>query len=275
MSRSFHCPRSVRGWAPMGLVLQLIFTVSQAQAVVQSSTQAVTLVSQSLQTAVGATALTDATLQGMVNYTAGSDEESGSFTLELKGNQESKLALNLSGGNRAEIRQAQAGAWIDTTGVEHPMAIHNCWVDASALFPTFSVWGVLNDPQVTATYVGQTLRNGVTVDHLQITRTMSGEAPAMAAEIQGLSAIDLYLDVATHLPVELDFNTHPDDDLKQQIPVEILFSGYQKLGGIIVPTHIQKLIQGTLTFDLYVSNVAINSGLQDSGFSVQTVQAVN
>ena len=91
----------------------------------------------------------------------------------------------------------------------------------------------------------------------------------MTAEIQGLSAVDLYLDAATHLPVALDFNIHPDNDFGLSIPVEIQFSGYQKMGGIIVPTHIQKLIQGTLTFDFYVSSVTINSGLTDSEFSTQ------
>jgi hypothetical protein len=47
------------------------------------------------------------------------------------------------------------------------------------------------------------------------------------------------------------------------------------VGGIIVPTHIQKLIQGTVTLDFTVSSAAVNSGLPDSEFSVQTVQGVN
>lgn len=249
-------------------LLSFAVAVAQAQSITQSSPQALTLASQSLLAAVGSTILTDATLQGTVNFVAGSDEESGTFTLELKGNQESKLALNLSGGRRAEIRQGPAGAWVDASGVKHPTALHNCWVDASTFFPTFSVWGVLNDPQVTTTYLGQSLRGSVTVDHLQLTRTLPGQVAAMTAEIQSLSAANIYLDAATHLPVALEFNTHPDKDLGLNIPVEIRFSNYQQVNGVTVPMHIQKLIQRTLTLDLNVTSVAINSGIPDSEFSV-------
>lgn len=238
-----------RSFARLVLFFPLVLTVSQAPAVTQSSVQATKLASASLQAAVGATVLTDATLQGTVNYTAGSDEESGSFTLEVKGNQESKLALFLSGGGTTETRQAQAGEWVDAEGVQHAMAPHNCLVDASTLFPTFSVWGVLNDPQVTATHLARTLRDGVTVDHLQLTHIFPGQSPGMTAEIQALSRVDIYLDAATHLPIAIEFNIHPDKDLNINIPVEIQFSGYQKLRGITVATRVQKFIQRTLTLD--------------------------
>ncbi|HEV2348769.1 MAG TPA: hypothetical protein VG028_02880 [Terriglobia bacterium] len=264
-----------RSLARIVFFVPLVLTISQAQATAQTISPGVTLASQSLQAAVGSTTLTDATLQGTVNYTAGSDEESGTFTLEVKGNQESKLALNLSGGQRTEIRQLQAGARVDTSGVEHPMALHNCWVDASTLFPTFSVWGALNDQQVATAYIGQTVWEGATVDHLQISRVVPTESAAMTTEIQNLSAVDLYLDAGTHLPVAVTFNAHPESDLNINFPVEILFSGYQKMDGVVVATHIQKLVQGTLTFDFYVSSVAINSGIPDSAFSVQAVQGGN
>jgi hypothetical protein len=264
-----------RSFARLGLFLPLVFTVSPAQTIIQSSPQAITLASESLQATAGSTALADVTLQGTVNYTAGSDEESGTFTLEVKGNQESKLALNLSGGPQGEIRQRLAGAWIDRSGVQHPMANHNCFVDASTLFPTFSLWGVLNDPQVTATYVEQTSKEGITVDHIRLVRTLSSQAAAMTAEIQGLSAADLYLDAGTHLPVAVDFNIHPDDNLRTNFPVGILLSDYEKVGGILVATHIQKLIQGTVALDFYVSGVTVNSGIQDSDFSVQSTPGVS
>lgn len=259
----------------VAIILPLTFAAAQAQTTVSTSPTALTLASASLQAEVGSTTLTDATLQGTVNYTAGSDEESGTFTLEAKGNQESKLVLALTGGQREEIRQGQLGAWVDTEGVEHAMALHNCWVDASVLFPTFSVWGALNDPQVTATYVERTYWNGTLVDHLQLSRLIPGQSAAMTAEIQGLSAMNLYLDAATHLPVGLGYMAHPSDDFSRSFPVEIHFSGYQKLDGILVPTHIQKLIQGTLTLDFYVSDVTVNSGLSDTEFTVQASQGVN
>ncbi len=97
-----------RSFARIVLLLPLALTVSLPQTTTLPSSQASTLASQSLLAAVGSTTLTDATFQGTVNYAAGPDQQSGTFTLEVKGNQESKLVLNLSGGNRAEIPQTQS-----------------------------------------------------------------------------------------------------------------------------------------------------------------------
>jgi hypothetical protein len=93
------------------LICFILPTLSLARSVAQRDPQAVTLAAQSVQATAGATVLADATMQGTAEFIAGSDDETGSFTLELKRNQESKLALNLSGGQREEIRQGATGAW--------------------------------------------------------------------------------------------------------------------------------------------------------------------
>lgn len=241
--------------------------------------------SSSLLATGAATGPADVTLEGTANYIAGSDLESGSFTLLVKGNHESKLTLNLSGGTRQEIRgvapvsspassgataatSSSPGVWVGADGVKHAMALHNCWVDASVLFPALSLQWASSDPQVTLVDAGPTLRDGATVDHLRLTRTLPGLSPAMTAEIQSLSAVDIYLDPATHLPVALEFNTHPDNTLTINIPVEIRFSDYRRVNGVQVPFHIQKFLQRTLTLDLAVTSATINAGLRDSDFGL-------
>lgn len=235
----------------------------------QRDREAITLARLSVQALLGNQGLTDATLQGTANYTAGSDEESGAFTLAMKGNQESKLVLNLSGGTRQEIRQVQAGAWVGLDGQKHAMAVHNCWTDASPLLPVFTLGAALANLQIAAVYIGQTTVNGATTDHLQFSQVAAGQSPKMTTHIQQLSAMEIYLDASSHLPVKVAFSIHPDDNLLLSIPVEIQFSGYQQLGGIQAPTHIQKLLQGVLTLDLTVKSIATNSGIPDSDFSTQ------
>ena len=58
----------------------------------------------------GGTALTDITIQANANYVAGSDEETGTATLVARGNAQSLITLNLSGGQRQEIRNGIAGS---------------------------------------------------------------------------------------------------------------------------------------------------------------------
>lgn len=241
----------------------------QTATTIQRDPQALTLAKLSVQALTSSQSLTDATLQGTANFTTGSAEESGSFLLELKGNQESKLVLNLTGGIRQEIRQLQAGAWVGPDGQKHASALHNSWTDASTLLPVFSLAAALSNSQIATIYLGQTTINGVTADHLQLSKVASGQDPRMATQIQQLSTMDIYLNPASHLPLVIAFNTHPDDNLRRGFPVEIQFSSYQQFGGIQVPTRIQKFLQGTLTLDLAVKSIATNTGIADSEFSTQ------
>jgi hypothetical protein len=181
------------------LFLSCFLSVSalEAQAQVQRDPQALALAKASLQALVGNTTLSDATLQGTANFTAGSDEESGTFRLEVKGNQESKLVLNLSGGTRQETRQLQTGAWVGTDGQKHAMALHNCWVDASWLFPVFTLQAALSNPQIAALYLGQTVLGGVTVDHVQFSYVIMGQSQSMTTQIQHLSAIGAGADIGS------------------------------------------------------------------------------
>jgi hypothetical protein len=51
--------------------------------------------------------------------------------------------------------------------------------------------------------------------------------------------------------------------------VEVDFSNYQATNGTQVPRHIQQYVQGTLTLDLVLTGVSLNSGLPDSDFNIQ------
>jgi hypothetical protein len=80
---------------------------------------------------------------------------------------------------------------------------------------------------------------------------------------------DLYLDAKTFLPVALSFSAHPDTNALVNIPVQVQFSNYQTVGGVRVPFHVQKYLQGSLFLDLAASQAVLNSGLPDSDFSIQ------
>ena len=97
--------------------------------------QALTLVASSLKALTGSVTVNDVIVQATANYVAGSDEKSGTATLTARGNQESLVQLNLSGGTRQEIRNGPAGVWSGPDGTVHSTATHNCWTDASWFFP--------------------------------------------------------------------------------------------------------------------------------------------
>ena len=230
--------------------------------------QALTLIGSALKALTGPVAVNDVTLQATVSYVAGSDEESGTATLTARGNQESLVQLNLSGGTRQEIRNGPAGAWIGPDGTAHSMALHNCWTDASWFFPALTLEAVAADPQTAVSYLGTDTSKGRPLLHLRVTRAPAGQAASVAALILGLSTMDIYLDPQSLLPLVLDFDVHPDNDVNTNIPVEIEFGNFQNLNGVLVPLQIQKYLQGTLLLNLVVTNLTVNSGVPSSVFAL-------
>jgi hypothetical protein len=238
-----------------------------------SDPAAVALASRALQAIAGGTALSDITLQASVTYVAGSDEETGTATLVARGNAQSLVTLNLSGGQRQEIRNGVAGVWSGPDGTAHAMATHNCWTDANWFFPGLALQALSADPTLVVSYLGLGEWNGAAAIHLQLSRTVPGQTVEMTAEIQQLSLVDLYLDPASYLPLAVAFKVHPDDDANVNIPVEIRFGGYRSSNGVQAPTRIQKYLQNSLLLDLTVTNVAVNSGVPDTAFAVPDVSA--
>jgi len=259
-------------FAPALLIsFALLSSASPARAQAQRDARAVAVVSQSLSALAGSTALGDLTLQGSVAYTAGSDQESGAVTLLASGNRLSNLALNLSGGARNEIRNGPAGLWSGPDGVQYPMALHNCWPDADWFYPGLSFAALSSDPQLGLAYVGPESKDGLPVIHIQQFRVVPGQTAQVTAQIQALSTEDIYLDASSLLPLFVDYNAHPDNDFNRNIPVELGFTAYQRISGVVIPTHEQKFFNGTLQLDLSITSAVVNSGLPPSDFNA-TVQ---
>jgi hypothetical protein len=210
----------------------------------------------------------DATLQATAAYVAGSDQESGGAILIGHVNQESIIQLNLSRGTRQEIRNGPAGTWSGPDATVHSMAAHNCWTDASWFFPALTLQTISADPTLALSYLGSDSSSGRPLLHLRVARVLSADTAAAASEILRLSSMDIYFDPKSFLPMVLDFNVHPDNDGNTDIPVGIQFGGYQNTSGGLAPFRIQKYVQGTLTLDLTVTNVVLNSGVPDSEFTL-------
>jgi hypothetical protein len=150
------------------------------------------------------------------------------------------------------------------------MALHNCWSNPSWFFPALSFEAALNDPQVAIVYVGLESREGLSVQHVRFSHLVPGQTDSMTALIQQLSAMDVYLDAASLLPLVLRFNTHADDDANLDIPVEIRYFGYKPVNGANIPFRIQKHLQGSLMVDIFVDSAVTNSGLPQSDFALPT-----
>lgn len=257
----------------LSLLLLYILTISAVcQSTPSSDPQAVSYANQALSAMVGSATITDVTLSGTATWIAGSDTETGTATLYAKGTAESRMDLSLTGGNRTEIRNS-TGTWpqgqsIAVDGSYQTWAMHNCWTSPSWFFPVLSGLASTTDPNLVFTYVGQEALNGADVQHLQIYRYAAGRSASWISLTQQLSTMDIYLDSTSLLPVSFVLNGHPDNDAMTNIGLEIDFSSYQNVNGVLIPMHVQKLIWNGLAVDLSISSVSFNTGLPESLFTV-------
>src|SRR5271157_3522127 len=239
---------------------------------VERDPQALALIASSLKALTGGLTVNDVILQASASYVAGSDQESGTATLTARGNEQGLVQLSLDAGSRQEMRSGPAGARSGPDGVSYCMAAHNCWTDASWFFPALTLEAIAADLQASVSYLGTDTSKGRPLLHLQVARVLAGQSAATTAEVVRLSTMDIYFDRQSLLPVVLDFITHPDKDENTNIPVEIQFGNFQSISGGLVPFRIQKFLQGTLTLDLTVASVLVNSGVPDSEFTLSCAQ---
>jgi len=220
--------------------------------------------------ALGSAGVSGVVLHGTAIYTAGSDEEGGPAELESSGYFDSKVLLHMNNGDRLEILHHDSGVWAGSDAARHPLAAHNAMISAPWFFPALIVNGWVTDQKFSVSSLGTEQRDGASVLHLRCVRAPQGEADAATtAVIQRASAMDLFLDSTTCLAVALEFNTHPDNNALQDIPVRIEYGDYRAEGATKAPYRIQKYLQGTLLLDIAVSSVAVNPVIPSTEFSLQ------
>lgn len=229
--------------------------------------QSLTLLQRSLAALVGTSTVNDVTLTGNARRIAGSEDESGTATLNATATGQGRMDLNLPAGQRSEVvdisQAVPAGKWCGMDGVWHPMAAHNLFADPTWFFPTFLINRVLSGANYAISPMDAETQDGVAVEHLQMYQQASS-TPELVALTQTLSQIDIYLNPSTLLPVRIMYNAHADNNALVNIPVRIEFSDYQTVQGTLIPYHIQKYIQNGLALDVTVTNAQVNPSVAAS-----------
>jgi hypothetical protein len=233
----------------------------------QASPQIMTALQASIAAAASNTSTQDATLNGTVEFIAGSTDETVPFVFKTLQTGSVRSDISLSAGTLTEIKQVlptgSIGTWSKGDGVQHAIAGHNLMTDGAWCFPLFVVQRLVLDPNAVISYIGT--ENGL--EHFQsYEQPPAGVSPQAAAILQHLTQIDLYLDPNSNLPTQLSFTAHPDNNALIDIAVSIQFSNYQTVNGVVIPMRIQRYLNGTLALDVQLQSATFNSGLTQASF---------
>jgi hypothetical protein len=264
---------------PYAWAILLIASLTPAQFVLsapqkqQVDPQALQLLQRALGVLEGRTAINDVVFTGTARRIAGSEDDTGSASLEATASGESSENVNLSSGTLKNIRTKSngipSGIWSGRDGVPHSISEHNLAAPACWFYPTLNLSAIVSNNAYVLSYLGEETLNGKTTYHIEAQKQI-GETPVIADLERRLSRMDVFLDAATLLPVGLVFNEHPDDDARVDIPVRVEFSDYRSSeNGAEVPFHVQKYINNSLVLDLSLEKVKFNTGLAISNPGIQ------
>jgi hypothetical protein len=249
-----------------------------AKQIASPTTQASQVLQQSLAALTGGQTITDVTLTGNVRRIAGSDDESGSARFKALASGASRTDFSLPSGPASELSNLTiappTGAWSGPDGVAHAIVFHNLLSEPAWFFPAFAIARRLSNSGYIATYVGQETLEGQAVQHISVSQTAPLPNPPSGATYEHLTEIDLFLDSKTLLPATIAFNIHPDNNALLDIPVEVRFSDYRSVNGILVPFHVQKFLNNSLLPDFQAQTVTPNSGLSSAEFSVNVAASL-
>ena len=238
----------------------------------QSNPQAVSLASQAIGALTSGNSLSDLTFTGSATWYGHSTPTTGALTLLALGIAESRINVAATGGTWSEIRDGSTGAalgeWISPSGASGYFSPQNCATDAVWFYPGLS--SLTGSGSIVLLYIGLENRNGEAVQHLQsyVYQPPSQNGSQSNPNYQQLSTQDWYLDASSLLPVAIVFNSHPDNTAQINLLIEVDFSAYQAMSGFLVPTRVQKVMQGNLLLDMTITGAFFNTGLPLSDFTI-------
>jgi hypothetical protein len=207
-------------------------------------------------------AVNSVTLNANATWTLGSDNQAGNAILTASADGSFNLQLQLAQSSRTESQTSFASGqrctWAGTDGVAQSVAGHNCLGSMAWFLPSVALLGDQQPASVITSLPAASSVSTSLVDIRQQRTPPSAISADQAGLLTHISSSDLYLDPATYLPTAFAYAAHPDDNAASDIPVQILFTNYQAVNGIMIPFHIQRYINGQLNLDLTVTQASAN-----------------
>ncbi len=203
---------------------------------------------------------------GTVTLVAGSKTETGTIHILTRGVDQSLEEIQTSEGRRATIYSRGMADEFEGTSAKS-LQLELVVTSQSPDFPLPLLAATLNDPDSAARYVGLESLDGTPTHHVRFWKAFARHPKLQ--HVAEFSAKDLWLDAASGLPRKLAYVRRAASGAEPGIPLEVLYSDYRNVGGVLYPYRIEKSLNGTPWATISIANVVFNSGLTDTNFPVQ------
>lgn len=211
----------------------------------------------------GGKPVTNVQLTGTAIWYADGPEDTGTATLTASSTGAAQLQLSLSkSGVRTELQDSigptMTCQWSYGSQTLQSADAMNCWKGEVWFLPALSLQAATLPVSVGVVDYGVDADSSGSFHHLQSQMVVPGLPGKMTAQVMQESTTDIGLDPVSLLPARLSYKVHPDDGAPIQVPIEVRFSNYQKIGGVEVPFLIRRYINGSLQLEVSVQSAEIN-----------------
>jgi outer membrane lipoprotein-sorting protein len=217
-------------------------------------------------TAMGGTVPGDSVASGTVTVTAGSLTETGTVRILTRGTDQSVEEFTLPG-SRKLLTFSKGLAAENYNAETTPTSLERAASSHSSLAPLFLLAAALNDSESAFEYVGEETVDGEKLVHVRVWKTFTSKAKL--SHLAKFSEKDIWLEAATALPRRIAYEQRDGGGASDRFRIEVAFSDYRNVSGVLVPYHIEKSINGTPWASITIQQVTFNSGLTDSHFQVR------
>jgi hypothetical protein len=216
--------------------------------------------------AMAATIPSDSQASGTVQIIAGSETETGTIQILTRGFSQTSEQISTASGSRA-IVSSQGLASETANGTLQALPMELAVTSQSPDFPLPLLGAALNNPDEAFQFIGQETLNGRAANHVRFWDTFASN-PGLQS-LAAFTTTDVWIDPASRLPLRISYIRRNGGGSAPRVPVDVYYSNYQNLGGVLYPFSIQKSLNGTSWTTITISSATFNVGLTDSNFPVQ------
>ncbi len=242
------------------------FALAQQTAIaVQRDPQAIALLQQSV-AAMTRSAPADSSATGTITIVEGSTTQSGTIQILTLGTAQTSETLTLPSGTRTVVYSS--GSAEETSGGQSAIPpLETAITDQCPDFPLPLLLSALNNSDAAFRYVGAETLNGTPVQHVQYWNSFASKPPFQA--LASFSLSDMWIDSNSGVPLKLAYVRHLGGGSLPAFPVEVSYSNYKNVGGVLYPFQISKALNGTPWLTIEIQNVSFNTGLTAAQFQVE------
>ena len=227
--------------------------------------QAVAILQHSL-AAMGGVVPGDSVATGAIRLVAGSRIETGSIRILTRGLDQTAEHTDTQLGRRAVIYSRGLANEIEGAAVRR-LQLELAVTSQSPDFPVGLLTATFRNASAGIQYVGLETLGGSAVHHIRFWNTFP--AWRRSTHLAQFSLKHLWIDVASGLPRKVAYDRRAALGSAPRIAVEVSFSNYRNIGGVLYPLVIEKSLNGTPWATITVGSVVFNTGLSDADFPVQ------